>query len=90
MIEGERARMKKTKLEEKLTDLLNSESREEDSNTPDFILAEYMIACLDAFEVANNKREVWYGVELGQKERETAVCRELEAEQKEKELESDR
>lgn len=56
--------MEKTKLEERLKELLNSENREQDSDTPDFILAEYMMACLDAFELANNKREVWYGVEL--------------------------
>ena len=56
--------MEKTELERKLKELLNSESRENDSNTPDFILAEFMMNCLDAFELANNKREVWYGVEL--------------------------
>ncbi len=55
--------MKKTELEQKLTALLNTESREQDSNTPDYILAEYMMACLDAFELASNKREAWYGVE---------------------------
>ncbi len=43
--------------------LINKWSREEDSNTPDFILAEYLMACLGAFEVASNRREVWYGVE---------------------------
>ena len=56
--------MTKSKLEKELAGLINSESRENDSNTPDFILAEYMMNCLDAFELANNKREVWYGVEL--------------------------
>ena len=38
--------------------------KEADSNTPDFILAEYLMACLCAFEVASNRREVWYKVEL--------------------------
>ena len=47
-------------LKEKLTELLNSESREQDSDTPDFILAEYMINCLEAFELASNRREVHY------------------------------
>ena len=56
--------MKKTELEKKLTALINAECRESDSNTPDFILSEYMVHCLDAFELASNKREVWYGVEL--------------------------
>ncbi len=51
-------------MEKELAGLINSESREDDSNTPDFILTEFMIGCLDAFELANNKREVWYGVQL--------------------------
>ena len=50
-------------LERLLTELLNRACREEDSNTPDFILAEFMMKCLDAFELASNKREMWYGVE---------------------------
>ncbi len=50
-------------LAEEFRSLLNRFSREEDSNTPDFILAEYLINCLDAFEIASNRREVWYGVE---------------------------
>ena len=54
----------KSVLERRLSNLLNNESRESDSNTPDFILAEFMMKCLDAFELANNKREVWYGVNL--------------------------
>lgn len=56
--------MKKAELEKKLSDLLNCESRESDSNTPDFLLAEFMVSCLDAFELASNRREVWYGVTL--------------------------
>ncbi len=56
--------MKKTKLEKDLAGLINTESREEDSNTPDYILAKFMMDCLCAFELASNKREVWYGVEL--------------------------
>jgi len=55
---------KKTELEKGIAKLINGESRENDSNTPDFLLAEFMMACLDAFELANNKREVWYGVTL--------------------------
>ena len=50
-------------LETEITCLINKCSREEDSNTPDFILAEYLMACLSAFEVASNRREVWYKVE---------------------------
>ena len=56
--------MKEDPMLKKLEGLINEESREEDSNTPGFILAELMMGCLDAFELASNKREVWYGVEL--------------------------
>ena len=56
--------MEKTKLEKKLEELINEECRENDSNTPDFLLSEFMMSCLDAFELASNKREVWFGVHL--------------------------
>ena len=56
--------MKQSNMEKKLEELINSESRENDSNTPDFLLAEFMMKCLDAFELTSNRREVWYGVEL--------------------------
>ena len=57
-------KMRITEFEKKLKNLINSESRENDSNTADFILAEFMVNCLGAFELASNKREVWYGIEL--------------------------
>lgn len=50
-------------LEKEITALINKHSREGDSNTPDFILAEYLMACLSTFEFASNRREVWYKVE---------------------------
>ncbi len=56
--------MEKTNLEKELAGVLNGECRENDSNTPDFLLAEFIMTCLEAFELASNKREVWYGVEL--------------------------
>ena len=46
---------------EELQMLLNSYSKENGSDTPDFILAEYMVNCLNAFDVAANQREDWYG-----------------------------
>ncbi len=48
-------------LQKELERLLNYYSRENMSNTPDFILAEYMIDCLRAFENAVVRRETWYG-----------------------------
>lgn len=51
--------------EEQLRQLINRESLENKSDTPDFILAEYMAACLDAFNKAVNRRTVWKGRERG-------------------------
>ena len=45
----------------KLEQALNSISAENGSNTPDFILAEYLEGCLDAFDQAVHQREQWYG-----------------------------
>ncbi|MBW2093310.1 MAG: hypothetical protein JRI80_00340 [Deltaproteobacteria bacterium] len=49
-------------LQRKLSTLLNYESTENESNTPDYILAEFMISCLAAFNAATIAREKWYGV----------------------------
>ena len=43
---------------------INRCNREQPSNTPDFILAEYLLSCLEAFEVASLQREEWYGQHL--------------------------
>ena len=53
--------MKETEFENELTSLLNSHSKENDSNTPDFILAEHLIGCLKLFNEIVGKREKWYG-----------------------------
>ena len=44
-----------------LEHLINVCSIENESNTPDFILAQYVRHCLDAFNKACNARERWYG-----------------------------
>jgi hypothetical protein len=41
--------------------LINKHSVENKSNTPDFILSEYITNCLDAFGIATTRREAWYG-----------------------------
>jgi hypothetical protein len=51
-------------LKEELRALLNRHSRENASNTPDFILAEFMLTSLAAFEHASREREKWYGRSL--------------------------
>jgi hypothetical protein len=49
------------RFEDDLRSLINQHSKENESNTPDFILAKYMDACLDAFRFAVNARERWCG-----------------------------
>lgn len=44
-----------------LADVLNRYSRDNGSNTPDFILAQYLANCLDAFDIAVQKRAQWFG-----------------------------
>ena len=41
--------------------LINKFSEENKSNTPDFILAQYLEECLDTFNTAVQQRESWYG-----------------------------
>ena len=44
-----------------LETLINKYSMENDSNTPDYILAEYLSNCLKTFNTALQKRAHWYG-----------------------------
>jgi hypothetical protein len=44
-----------------LRDLINKHSMENASNTPDFILAQYLTNCLQAWNQATQQRETWYG-----------------------------
>ena len=44
-----------------LTALINRHSKENGSNTPDFILAQFLGSCLDAFDIGVFSRENWYG-----------------------------
>jgi len=46
--------------EKELRGLINKHSRENESNTPDFILAQYMETCLNAFGEAVTARDKWY------------------------------
>ncbi len=50
-----------TPFEVELRTLINRYSRENGSDTPDFILAAYLFGCLNAFDVAVTRREGWYG-----------------------------
>ncbi|WP_037141727.1 hypothetical protein [Rhodococcoides fascians] len=44
-----------------LAEVINRHSAEAGSNTPDFILANYLTACLDAFDVAVEARSIHAG-----------------------------
>ena len=53
--------MKNEKLfKNELCDLINRYSLENESNVPDFILTEYLISCLKAFNKANRKSNKWH------------------------------
>ena len=51
---------KNESLEEAIRHLINCYSVENESDTPDFILAEYLMACLKAFNDATVTRTGWY------------------------------
>jgi len=44
-----------------LTSLINRYSKENGSDTPDYILADYLIGCLKNFNSTVNLRETFYG-----------------------------
>ena len=46
---------------EELQQLINRHSMENGSDTPDFLLAEYLASCLVVFDQYVNRREQWYG-----------------------------
>lgn len=52
------------KLEKELTILLNSNSQDNESDTPDFLLAQYLMRCLENWNKTIARREDWYGRKL--------------------------
>lgn len=51
----------KAGFQNELTKLINRYSQENNSGTPDFVLAQYIQNSLNAFNLAVNEREKWYG-----------------------------
>lgn len=51
----------RTQFQKELESLINRHSKENGSDTPDFILAEYLNDCLTAFDKAAKARAKWYG-----------------------------
>lgn len=56
--------MDEQKLRKEIEAAINRCSAENGSNTPDFILAEYLTDCLKAYDKASRAREDWYGYSL--------------------------
>lgn len=56
------AGIKKDSFEKELTALLNRHSKENGSNTPDFILSDYLQHCLDNFNSSVTARNDWYRI----------------------------
>lgn len=52
-----------TEFQKELLSLLNRHSKENESNTPDFILAEYLVGCLKIFNESVENRRIWYANE---------------------------
>jgi hypothetical protein len=53
--------VKMNKFERELVTLINRHCMENDSDTPDYMLAEYIVKCLEAFNQTVKRRERWYG-----------------------------
>jgi len=47
--------------EKELENIINKYSKENESNTPDFILGQYLQGCLKVFNTTVQQRETWYG-----------------------------
>jgi hypothetical protein len=52
--------VKQTTFREELISLINRYSKENGSNTPDYILARFLDGCLKAFDLATLERDRWY------------------------------
>lgn len=52
-----------SEFERELEQLINRHSQENGSHTPDFILAEYLVSCLETFNKAVRLRDGWWGHE---------------------------
>lgn len=50
-----------SKLREEIAAAINRNSAENGSNTPDYILAEFLEDCLRSFDKALQQRDAWYG-----------------------------
>jgi hypothetical protein len=64
LIQQKKPEIQERDFTKELTELLNRFSKENGSNTPDFILANYLISCLETYNSTIKEREKWYGREI--------------------------
>jgi hypothetical protein len=62
MSSGRTYTVKEEQFAKELESVISKYSQENNSNTPDFILAEYLVNSLANFNYVSNMREKWYGV----------------------------
>ena len=55
---------RESKFYSQLSEAINSNCMESGSNTPDFLLAEYLRGCLRLWDEMVTKRDAWYGKEI--------------------------
>ena len=55
--------MNKIQFQIELRQLINKHSMENGSDTPDFILSEYLMGCLETYNDIIKSRDKWYGHE---------------------------
>jgi hypothetical protein len=60
----------KEKFKKDLEKLINNYSLENENDTPDFIIADYLIECLDNYSNIIKARDKWYGDEHWKEEKE--------------------
>jgi hypothetical protein len=53
--------MNREQFKKELEHLINKHSMENGSDTPDYMLADYLMGCLDNFNSIVQSREKWYG-----------------------------
>jgi len=53
--------VKMSNFQRELSALINKHSMENDSDTPDYLLAEFLIGCLNSYNRVINARDNWYG-----------------------------
>lgn len=51
------------RFENDLCTIINKHSMENESNTPDYILARYLMKCLENFNTTVDVRNKWYGTD---------------------------